>query len=160
MIHLIIVIVLTLITVYAGAVPLASGVFRAGFGNVLNIDCVGDEIQLSECTVSLHANYDHTDDAGVACERCVDRCDLGSTREVCMTTSPPDQTTETQGTVPRTNNLGMTGAAVTCFNDNIILGAFVGVLLVVLIAVIIGWVATCILMRAKIKSGEYIMNDQ
>ena len=108
---------------------------------------MGGEIQLSECTVSLHANYDHTDDAGVACERCVDRCDLGSTREVCMTTTPPDQTMETQGTV--TDILGMTGAAVV--NDSV-LGALVGILLVILIAITVGWIATCILMRAKMNN--------
>ncbi len=114
-------------------------------------------MQLFECTVSLHmslhANYNHTDDAGVACERCVDRCDLGSTREVCMTTSPPGQTAETQGTV--LNIPSLTGGSLICFNDNI-LGAFVGILLVVLLAVIIGWIATCILMRAKMDT----MNDQ
>ncbi len=140
-------------TIHAGAVPLASGVFRAGFGQVLNIDCVGDEMQLFECTVSLHANYDHTDDAGVACERCVDRCDLGSARKVCMTASPPGQSTETQ-LLKTTNIPSLTGGSLLCFNDNI-LGAFVGILLVVLIAIIIGWIATCILMRAKMDNMDH-----
>ncbi len=146
--------------------PLRGGTPGLLFGQILNFDCEGDEIQLSECTVSLlpNANYDHTDDAGVTCERCIDRCDLGSTRDVCTTTAPT-QMTSTQELVTETTDLptviyttdNVVGAIDSVLINQTILSAIIGILIVVLVAVIIGWIATCILVRAKMK-GDYAIN--
>lgn len=165
----------SLLCVYIGAVPLISNTPGVLFGQVLNFDCEGDEMQLSDCMVSSlpYANYDHTDDAGVTCERCVDCCDLGSTRDACMTTESPTRSAtemmETQkpatdstiapmtDSTDGTYNSGVSDRTIMCSNNETILGAIVGILIVLLVAVIIGWIATCILFKSKTKE-KYTVN--
>lgn len=125
---------------YIGAIPLTNTNIGNGllFGPDISFDCEGEEMMLSECpVVSLlpYAKYDHTNDTGVTCERCIDHCDFGSTRNVFMTTESSNVE----------SNISV------CSNERNTLGAIVGILIVLLVTVIIGWIATCILVQTKMK---------
>ena len=81
--------------------------------------------------MSLFGNYNHSHDSGVVCGRFVDHCDLSSTRDEacsCKTTTVPPS--------------GMNTA---------VYATIIGVLLTLLIAVIIGWIVTCIVIIPKRK---------
>ena len=142
--------------------------YGQGFGQIVSIACQGDEVEFSVCNVSTTtANYNHSRDSGVMCERCVDRCDLGSTCEACLVTTAStmatDDATDLDTSSKKEEEMTSQESTATIANDGLdkrsaatnscyaALGAVVGIFLVLLLIVITGWITTCILFRAQAK---------
>ena len=126
--------------------------FGEGFGTVLSLDCKGNKT-LSSCSVSQIGIHNHTHDSGVVCKPCVNCCDLSSSDETCLelTTSQTEQTTTLEASpVIMSDVLSHSSDA---------LWAILGVTLVILTVVVIGWTFSCILMWKKMKGENKFDNS-
>ena len=81
----------------------------------------------------------------------MDRCDLGSTREDCLVTGT-EQAASSQETVSVSTDTSITSSASSCSDD--VLGTLLGIVTVLLIAVICGWMITCFVMSRKLKESK------
>ena len=152
--------------------------YGQGFGQTVSIACQGDEVEFSACNVSTTtANYNHSRDSGVMCERCIDRCDLGSTREACLVTTASTMTTDdasdSSTTSVQEEEMTSQESTTTIANDGpdkqsatatsscyAALGAIIGILLVLLLVVTTGWITTCVLVQGRAKGRrDYIVSD-
>ena len=100
-------------------------------------------MELSDCTASQNSSFDHSLDSGVICRKCVDQ--LGMVTSTSSTTTCADESRiVTIETCP----------------DNGALGALLGVSLVVLLGVAIGWIVTCIKLKRMSQKGVYSVEDK
>ena len=118
---------------------------------MLSLDCKGNET-LSTCSVSRIGINNHTRDSGVVCEQCVNCCAQGSCGEACFQT---EQTTTLTASPAASQPTGLVIIS-SCSSDT--LGVILGVTLVTLAAVVVGWTISCILMWKKMKGDKSFDN--
>ena len=129
-----------------------------GIGPILDIQCTGNEDSLDSCTVSNNdRNYDHSNDAGVIClplfvgNLCTNQTFFNSVCKVDTTTGPTIGSTACTcpgGTSPNSGTQGVVDITVLA-----VPGAFLGITIIVLICVVLGWVITCIIMKKKLNNA-------
>ena len=100
-------------------------------------------MKLSDCTASQNSSFSHSSDTAVTCRRCVDQ--LGSVTSTPSTTTCADESK----IVP----------VETC-SDNGALGALLGISLVALLGVTIGWIVTCFKLKKMSQKGDYSVKDE
>ena len=110
-------------------------------GPILDIQCTGNESRLDLCTVSNNdRNYDHSNDAGVICLPRV-------VVNLCTNQSFFDSECKVFRTDVTTTDIPV------MVIDNSLLGALLGITVIVLICIVIGWVLTCIVMKRKLNDA-------
>ncbi len=165
----------------SGAVLVSNGSFGTGYGNVFSYDCHGNESSLLNCDSTEHGNYNHDNDYGVVCGCCIDACNPDPAREVCpqttitteerefqstttsdleLSTNEPDKLFTTrmlytdQTEKDETTNgetISTQALAVGNCGSNDTLFALVGILVFVLVAVIMGWIVSVVVLKRKIQ---------
>ena len=133
-----------------GNEPTVGGPVHGRPDKILSFSCNGNEQKLTECSVSLLGSFNLSHNSRVVCGRYADHCDLSSTQEACSTTVPLLNASSNRMEDPPCPTDTSTAAYAT----------IIGILFVLLMAVIIGWIITCVLIIPRRKGvSEYNVTE-
>ena len=165
--------------IHIGAKALRMAQFGEGNGPIYldEVQCNGTEHSLLDCLHSGVLNHDcrHTEDAGVICKVSLTTCSTYTQTQVilvptetnflicsttvqpvsnhCCTVSPAKTNTATMNYAETSNNCSTAdpnGLNKTANSANTgALGAFLAILILIVICLSVGWILTCVFMRRK-----------
>ena len=120
-----------------------------GIGPILGIQCTGNEDGFDLCNISSNdRNYDHSNDAGVICLSHTQFVSNLCTNEFIFDSEC--KMFRSDVTVSPTTDIPL-----MVKDDSLpaVLGTLLGITVIVLICVVIGWVLTCILLWRKLNDA-------